>query len=55
MKAFIALLYLRGALGMKSFPLDLLWSEQYGIAAFRDTMARNQFRDIKRYLRLDDK
>lgn len=53
--AFIALLYARGALGMGSIELDELWSIQWGPPVFRETMGRNRFREIQRYLRFDIK
>lgn len=53
--AFIALLYARGALGMRSIELDELWSVKWGPPIFRETMARNRFREILRFLRFDMK
>ncbi|XP_073345276.1 uncharacterized protein [Pagrus major] len=55
LKAFIALLYVRGAQCAKNIELDSLWSEKWGIPFFRQTMARNRFRDIMRFLRFDRK
>jgi hypothetical protein len=52
---FIGLLYLRGVMNQKNFPMNLLWSESMGSAAFRSTMARNRFRDIKKNIRFDVK
>jgi hypothetical protein len=51
--AFVGLLYLRGCMSAKSFPLHLLWSEAYGGQAFRSTMNRDRFTEIKRYMRFD--
>ena len=31
---FVSLLYLRGCMNARSFPIDLLWSEKYGCQAF---------------------
>jgi hypothetical protein len=52
---FIGLTYLRGAMNQRNFPLNLLWSEDLGIPMFRRTMARNRFREIKKFLRFDSK
>jgi len=51
--AFVGLLYLRGCMNARSFPIDLLWSEKYGCQAFRQTMARDRFKKIKKYVRFD--
>lgn len=53
--AFIGLLYLRGVRNANGFPLNDLWSKRYGLPIFRDTMARDRFREIKKYLRFDVK
>jgi hypothetical protein len=50
---FLGLLYLRGVKNAKNFPLDLLWSDEYGCQAFRQSMSRNRFREIKKYIRFD--
>ena len=55
LKAFIALLYIRGAQGAKNMELDSLWSEKWGFPFFKETMARNRFREIMRFLRFDKK
>ena len=55
LNAFIGLLYLRGAMNARNFPLDDLWSEKYGCPAFGKAMARNRFREIKKYIRFDCK
>lgn len=51
--AFIGILFLRGVMNAKNFPMKLLWSDMYGCQAFRKAMTRNRFTDIKRYLRFD--
>lgn len=53
LKAFIALLYIRGALGAKSLELDSLWSEKWGFSFFKETIQRNRFKDIMRFLCFD--
>lgn len=52
---FIGLLYLRGVMHQRNFPLDLMWSKEMGSGAFTNTMSRDRFRSIKRYLRFDHK
>lgn len=53
LEAFIALLYARGVLGVNRTELDELWSKTWGIPFFNDTMGRNSFREILRFLRFD--
>ncbi|KAK1875807.1 Carboxylesterase patB, partial [Dissostichus eleginoides] len=55
LKAFIALLYVRGAYCGKNIEVESFWSEQWGNAFFNATLSRNRFRDIMRYLRFDIK
>ncbi|XP_074485815.1 uncharacterized protein LOC141764447 isoform X1 [Sebastes fasciatus] len=55
LKAFIALLYIRGAKGAKYMDLSSLWSEKWGFLFFKETMSRNRFREIMRFLRFDKK
>ncbi len=55
LKAFIALLYIRGAHGAKNMELDSLWSEKWGFPFFKETMSRNHFREIMRFLRFNKK
>lgn len=52
---FLGLLYLRGVMNAKNFPLDLLWSDEYGCQAFRQSMPRNRFRQIKTFIRFDSR
>ncbi|XP_035272145.1 piggyBac transposable element-derived protein 4-like [Anguilla anguilla] len=55
LKAFVGLLYLRGITGGKSMNLEDFWSSDLGNPFFNETMSRQRFRDIMRYLRFDDK
>ncbi|XP_051956395.1 piggyBac transposable element-derived protein 4-like isoform X1 [Xyrauchen texanus] len=55
LKAFVGLVYLRGVVGSKSMRLDDFWSKEFGHSFFKETMSRQKFRDIMRYLRFDDK
>ena len=51
LEAFIALQYARGIYGKG----HSLWNEMYGPKIFRETMPRNTFKSILRFLRFDDK
>ena len=53
LKAFIALLYVRGAYGGKNFPLYNFWNREWGVAFFQQTMPRSRCREIMRFLRFD--
>ena len=53
LKAFIALLYVRGAYGGKNFPLYNFWNKEWGVSFFQQTMSRNRCREIMRFLRFD--
>lgn len=53
--AFFGLCIIRGVLQGKNEPLSSFWSQDFGINVFKETMSRNRFKDIKRYLRFDDK
>ncbi|KAJ4930775.1 hypothetical protein JOQ06_025083 [Pogonophryne albipinna] len=55
LKAFIALLYVRGAYCGKNIEMESFWSEQWGNAFFNATLSRNRFREIMRYLLFDKK
>jgi len=51
--AFIALVYERGAYGCRSVDFNVLWNVNWGPRFYPDTMSRNKFREIMRYLRFD--
>ena len=53
LKAFIALLYVRGAYGGRNFPLYNFWNKEWGVSFFSQTMSRNRCREILRFLRFD--
>ncbi|KAF7641448.1 hypothetical protein LDENG_00280990 [Lucifuga dentata] len=46
LKAFIALVYIRGTQGGKGMDLASFWSTDWGYAFFKKTMSRNRFQDI---------
>ena len=54
LEAFIALQYARGIYG-KGHSLDFLWNEMYGPKIFCETMPRNTFKSVLRFLTFDDK
>lgn len=51
--AFISILYARGIYCAKGIEVDSLWSKTWGPPFFNQTMARNRFREIMRFLRFD--
>ncbi|XP_042368087.1 piggyBac transposable element-derived protein 3-like [Plectropomus leopardus] len=51
LKAFVALIYVRGAQGGKGLDLGSFWSADWGCAFFKKTMSRNRFQEILRFLR----
>ena len=51
--AFVSLLYVRGVYGGRNIPLESYWNKQWGVSFFSETMARNRFREILRFLRFD--
>jgi Transposase IS4 len=53
LEAFIGLLYLRGVMNARNFPIKDMWSNRYGCDAFRKTMTRDRFMEIKKFLRFD--
>ncbi|KAF7640843.1 hypothetical protein LDENG_00010390, partial [Lucifuga dentata] len=55
LKAFIALVYIRGAQGGKGMDLTSFWSADWGFAFFKETMSQNRFQDIMQFLRFDKK
>ena len=54
LESFIALQYARGVY-RKNHPVAFLWSKKYGISIFGETIPRNKFTKIVKYLRFDDK
>ena len=51
--AFLATIYARGALGAKGIAAENLWDITWGPVFFHETMSRNRFQKIMRYLRFD--
>ena len=54
LESFLALMYARGLYG-KNHPAAFLWNTDYGIRIFGQTMSRDRFLKILKYLRFDDK
>ena len=50
---FIGLLYLRGIMHQRNYPLEHLWSTTMGCPAFNRTMPRDRMRAIKQFIRFD--
>ena len=53
--AFIGILYARGIYGASKFDLKSLWSQPWGPNFFGETMSRDRFKEIMRFLRFDVK
>lgn len=51
LKAFIALLLVRGVYNGMHMDVEDLWSKEWGLPFFSTTMSRNRYREIMRYLR----
>jgi hypothetical protein len=54
LEVFIGLQYARGLYG-KTHPCAFLWNKEFGIPIFHNSMSRDRFKRILRYLRFDDK
>nr|XP_012145741.1 PREDICTED: piggyBac transposable element-derived protein 4-like [Megachile rotundata] len=52
-RAFIGILYARGAYEAKNLKLSYLWLEKWGPEFFRRTMSRDKFKQILRFIRFD--
>ena len=53
--AFIGLLYARGAYESKNLKIAHLWNKTWGSSFFPRTMSRNDFSQIMRFIRFDNK
>ena len=51
----IGLMIICGATGNSKMESEELWSKDWGLQVFKDTMSCNRYREISRYLRFDDK
>ena len=52
LKAFLGLTYMRGALGWRKTSVPELWSNEFGSEYFRDTMSRNNYIRIMKFIRI---
>ena len=50
---FIGLVVARGVIGGRNFPLKSLWGKSWGCQMFSQTMSRDRFVEIMRFLRFD--
>lgn len=53
LKAFLAILYARGAYEGNTLRLQYLWNNKWGPSFFSSTMSRRDFTEILRYIRFD--
>ncbi|XP_071039876.1 piggyBac transposable element-derived protein 4-like [Parasteatoda tepidariorum] len=53
LRAFISILYARGAYEAKSLKASYLWSKKWGTSFFSKTMSRDKFMEILRFIRFD--
>lgn len=53
--AFIAILYVRAAYGANNLNISFLWNNIWGPKFFSETMSRNNFTEILRFIRFDRK
>lgn len=55
LEKFIGLCYLRGVFGGKNLPVHSFWSKEFGLPIFKETMPRDRFTEIMKFLRFDIK
>lgn len=55
LKAFLAILYARGAYEVNNLNLRYLWNNKWGPSFFSSTMSRREFTEILRYIRFDNR
>ncbi|XP_058808047.1 uncharacterized protein LOC131673786 [Phymastichus coffea] len=53
LRSFLAILYARGANEVRALKVSYLWSKKWGPSFFRDTMTRDRFMQILRFIRFD--
>jgi hypothetical protein len=53
--AFIGFLYARGAYEAKNMDVSYFWNTKWGPSFFSTTMSRNDFTEIMRFIRFDNK
>ena len=55
LQVFIRLCIIRGVIKGRDEPVKCFWNVDYGRTAFGETMSRNKFLYVLRYIRCDDK
>ena len=55
LKVFLGLFIIRGMIKVRDEPLYRFWENSYGRKTFSETMVRNKFQLVLRYIRFDDK
>ena len=55
LKAFLGILYARGAYEAKNLKLSYLWNTKWGPSFFSSAMSRNEFFEILKFIRFDKK
>lgn len=53
LRAFLAILYARGAYEAKSLKASYLWSKKWGPAFFSQILSRDKFMEVLRFIRFD--
>ncbi|XP_071871615.1 uncharacterized protein [Bombus fervidus] len=54
LKAFLGILYARGAYEAKNLKLSYLWNTKWGPSFFSSTMSRNEFVEILKFIRFEE-
>lgn len=55
LNAFIAILFARGAYEANNLNVSFLWNNKWGPAFFSETMSKNNFTEILKFIRYDKK
>ena len=55
LEIFLGLVIARGFLGARNLPLKSMWSKEWGVPLFSNSMPRDRFLEILRFLRFDKK
>ena len=55
LKVFLGLFIIRGMIKIRDEPLYRFWENSYGRKIFSETMVRNKFQLVLRYILFDDK
>ena len=55
LESFLGLCFARGIFVSKNTPINYLWSDKWGVNIFKNTMGRDRFKSILRFIRFDIK